>query len=137
MDGFGTHELDAEDLVRGRKPAVCLHLGGYVASSGVKELKQLFAIVAGVGFGIWCILAFSKELRGAAKHKTVEDAPALASSLCLLLRSFMRILIFTFDQLLSPNWYGSISCLLDMKKPLELVLDPARDCMAVVSGSGC
>jgi len=103
----------------------------------MKELKQLFAIVACIGLSIWHILTFFEELRGAAKDKTVEDAPVLASSLCLLLRSCMRILIFAFCQLLSPNWHCSISCLLDMEKPLELVLDPARDCMTVVSSSDC
>ena len=103
----------------------------------MEELKQLFAIVACVGLGILCILAFFEELRGAAKDKAVEDAPVFASWFCLLLRSCMRILIFAFCLLLSPNWHGSISCLLDMKKPLELVLDPARDCMTVVSSSDC
>lgn len=108
----------------------------------MEELKQLFAVVACVGLGICVIkisviLAFFEELRGAAKDETVEDAPTFASSLSLLLRSCMRILIFTFRQLLSPNWHGSISCLLDMKKLLELVLDPARDCVTVVSSSDC
>jgi len=101
----------------------------------VKELKQLFATVACVGLAIFCILAFFEELRGAAKDKAVEDAPVFVSCFCLLVRSCMRILIFALCLLLSPNWHGSISCLLDMEEPLELVLDPARDCMTLVSSS--
>lgn len=103
----------------------------------MEELEQLLAIVACVGLGIWDVLTFFEELRGAAKDETVEDTPVFASSLCLLLRSCMGILIFAFRQLLSPNWYGSISCLLDMEKLLELVLDPARNRVAMVSSSHC
>jgi hypothetical protein len=73
LNRFTSHELQNEQVVRGRKFALGFHLRGDVGASGMQELKKPLDIIGGAGV----LVGIFDELRNTSQNEAIENTSTL------------------------------------------------------------